>query len=50
MLFNLLMQEFIQAGAQFSTLFTGDTNHAQRIYTKTGFRVARRFSVMQRSL
>ena len=49
-LFNLLMQEFIQAGAQFSTLFTGDTNHAQRIYTKTGFRVARRFSVMQRSL
>ncbi len=49
-LFNLLMQEFIAVGAQFSTLFTGDSNHAQRIYAKTGFRVARRFVIMQREL
>jgi GNAT superfamily N-acetyltransferase len=49
-LFNLLMQEFIAAGASFSTLFTGDTNHAQRIYAKTGFRAARRFAAMDRDL
>ncbi len=49
-LFNLLMQEFIQEGAAFSTLFTGDDNHAQRIYKRAGFRVARRFAIMQKSL
>lgn len=49
-LFNLLMKEFIKVGAKFSTLFTGDSNHAQRIYAQTGFRIARRFVVMQRDL
>jgi len=49
-LFNLLMQAFIEKGAAFSTLFTGDDNHAQRIYLKTGFRVVRRFMVMDRDL
>lgn len=49
-LFNLLMQEFIAEGATFSTLFTGDDNHAQRIYQKTGFCVARRFVVMDRDI
>lgn len=49
-LFNLLMQEFIDVGAQFSTLFTGDDNHAQRLYTRTGFEVRRRFAMMDRSL
>lgn len=49
-LFNLLMLEFIKVGARFSTLFTGDSNHAQRIYANAGFRVARRFVVMQKDL
>ena len=49
-LFNLLMQEFIAVGAQFSTLFTGDSNHAQRLYTRTGFEVRRRFALMDKSL
>ena len=49
-LFNMLMQAFIAEGAAFSTLFTGDDNHAQRIYARTGFRVARRFVVMDRTL
>jgi len=49
-LFNLLMQEFIDIGAAFSTLFTGNENHAQRIYTNVGFNVVRRFVVMDREL
>jgi len=49
-LFNLLMREFITAGAVFSTLFTGDSHHAQRIYANVGFKVARRFVVMSRDL
>ncbi len=49
-LFNLLMQEFIAIGATFSTLFTGDDNHAQRVYANTGFRIARRFVVMDRAI
>ncbi|MBT3342319.1 MAG: GNAT family N-acetyltransferase [Gemmatimonadetes bacterium] len=49
-LFNLLMQEFVEVGAQFSTLFTGDSNHAQRLYARTGFDVRRRFVMMQQEL
>ncbi len=49
-LFNFLMQEFVAEGATFSTLFTGDDNHAQRMYLKTGFHVARRFVVMDRDI
>ena len=49
-LFNLLMQEFIQVGAEFSTLFTGDSNHAQRLYARTGFEVRRRFAMMEKQL
>lgn len=49
-LFNLLMQEFIAEGAVFSTLFTGDSNHAQRIYKRAGFNVVRRFALMQKPL
>ena len=49
-LFNLLMQEFIAIGASFSTLFTGATNHAQRLYLHTGFTVVRRFSEMAKDL
>ena len=49
-LFNLLMQEFIAEGAAFSTLFTGDSNHAQRLYLRAGFRVVRRFALMRKAL
>lgn len=49
-LFNLLMQEFIAEGAVFSTLFTGNDNHAQRVYLRAGFRIARRFVIMERAL
>ena len=49
-LFNVLMQEFIAEGAKFSTLFTGDSNHAQRIYKRSGFNVVRRFSIMEKEL
>lgn len=45
-LFNLLLQEFIAVGATFSTLYTADTNHAQRVYLRTGFEVVRRFAAM----
>ncbi len=49
-LFNLLMQEFIRQGAAFSTLFTGEDNHAQKIYLRAGFRPVRRFAVVQKAL
>lgn len=49
-LFNLLMQAFIAQGATFSTLFTGDNNHAQRLYLRTGFRVVRRYAIMNKTL
>lgn len=49
-LFNLLMEEFIAIGATFSTLFTGSTNHARKIYERAGFQVAREFAVMEKTL
>ena len=49
-LFNDLMGEFIKAGAQFSSLFTGTDNHAQRLYLRTGFRPARQFANMRKEL
>lgn len=49
-LFNLLMQEFVAEGAAFSTLFTGEDNHAQLIYKRAGFEVRRRFAIMGRDL
>ena len=47
-LFNDLMREFIKEGAQFSTLFTGIDNHAQRLYRHTGFEVRRTFAIMKK--
>ena len=49
-LFNLLMQEFIQVGADFSTLFTGEENWAQKVYRRAGFDVVRTFSYMSKAL
>lgn len=48
-LFNDLMREFIKEGAQFSTLFTGIDNHAQRLYRHTGFEVRRTFAIMKKA-
>lgn len=49
-LFSDLMEQFIQAGALYSTLFTGTENHAQRLYLKTGFRPVRHFAIMEKQL
>ncbi len=49
-LFNDLMNEFIKAGAQYSSLFTGTENHAQRLYRKTGFRPVKCFAMMRKEL
>ncbi len=45
-LFNLLMQAFVDEGAAFTTLFTGVTNHARRIYERAGLRPVREFALM----
>lgn len=49
-LFHLLMQEFIQIGASFTTLFTGEENPARRIYERAGLSVVRTFATMKKSL
>lgn len=49
-LFHLLMQEFVDVGASFSTLFTGLENHARRIYDRAGFQVVCQFAVMEKVL
>lgn len=49
-IFNILMQEFVAEGAAFSTLFTGDDNHAQKIYRNAGFRVVKKFNIMRKEL
>lgn len=49
-LFNLLMQEFIKVGADFSTLFTGEENWAQKVYRRAGFDAVRKFSYMSKPL
>ena len=45
-LFNMLMKEFVDEGAAFSSLFTGVENHAQKIYMRAGLRVKAQFSVL----
>ena len=49
-LFHLLMQEFVDEGAAFTTLFTGTENHAQKIYLRAGLKVVCRFAVMVKPL
>ncbi len=49
-LFNDLMCEFVKEGAEFSTLFTGIDNHAQRLYKRTGFNVKRTFAIMKKEI
>lgn len=50
LLFNLLLQAFVDEGAAFTTLFTGADNHAQQIYRRAGLRVVRPFAVMVKPL
>ena len=49
-LFNLLMQSFVQEGAQFTTLFTGTDSHAQKVYRRAGLRPVREFALMALTL
>ena len=49
-LFNLLMAAFAAEGAQFSTLFTGQDNPAQKVYLAAGMRPARPFHLMSITL
>ncbi len=49
-LFHSLMEAFVREGAQFTTLFTGADNHAQKIYLGAGLRPVRRFALMNKGL
>ena len=49
-LFNLLMQAFVQEGAAFSTLFTGLDNPARKVYERAGMRLVRQFNLMTMKL
>ena len=49
-LFHALMEAFVREGAQFTTLFTGADNHAQKIYLGAGLRPVRRFALMTKAL
>ena len=49
-LFNLLMQAFVQEGARFTTLFTGADSHAQKVYRRAGLRPVREFALMALAL
>lgn len=50
LLFYRLLQEERLAGAQYMSLFTGESNPARLIYEEAGFRVVRRFAVMLKEL
>lgn len=49
-LFHLLMDAFTKENAQFTTLFTGTDNHAQKIYRGAGLSPVRSFVQMSMSL
>ena len=49
-LFNLLMDAFVRENAQFTTLFTGTDNHAQKIYLSAGLKPVRSFVQMSMKL
>ncbi len=49
-LFNLLMQAFVEEKAAFTTLFTGADGHAQKIYRGAGLRPVREFALMAMDL
>lgn len=50
LLFYRLCQAEREAGSGYMSLFTGSSNHAQKIYLGAGFQVRRRFSVVTKEL
>ncbi|MDO5399653.1 MAG: GNAT family N-acetyltransferase [Eubacteriales bacterium] len=50
LLFCRLCQAEQEAGSRYMSLFTGEDNHAQKIYLSAGFTVRRIFSVMTKEL
>ncbi len=49
-LFQLLLEAFVQEGARFTSLFTGTDNPARMIYERAGLRPVREFRVMSAPL
>jgi len=49
-LFELLMDGFKNAGAKFSSLFTGADNPAGKTYERTGFKAVRNWAVMGKEI
>ncbi len=49
-LFFLLCQEEKKVGAQYMSLYTGNTNPAARIYLQAGFHIVEEFAVMRKGL
>lgn len=50
LLFFRLCQAEKEAGARYMSLFTGETNHARKIYESAGFRQVRSFGVLLKEL
>ncbi len=50
LLFYRLLQREKEVGAEYMSLFTGETNHARLIYLGAGFRIVRTFGVMLKEL
>lgn len=50
LLFYRLCQAEKEAGSEYMSLFTGSSNHAQKIYLGAGFQVRRKFSVVTKEL
>ena len=49
-IFFMLMRSFKDVGAKFSTLFTGETNPAKKIYDRAGFQVVKTWAVMRKEI
>ncbi|MDO5022838.1 MAG: GNAT family N-acetyltransferase [Eubacteriales bacterium] len=49
-LFNLLLQAFTEEGAQFTSLFTGSTNPAKKIYLKAGLKPVAEFAALSKGI
>lgn len=49
-MFNLLMSEFKNIGADFSSIFTSSDNHAYKIYSRIGFKVVRQWAIMEKNI
>lgn len=50
LLFYRLLEAERAVGARYMTLFTGEDNHARKMYRQAGFREVRHFAVMEKEL